>query len=191
MGASKNFKKIKANKNFNFIILQKDFFNLNELKHFDAYSIAIYFYLINKLNENFYNNPVEISINNISKNLKINYKTVLSRIEILKENNLIFWENSGNNTYFYFGELAKEKIKQEIKNVKRPEKVGNETDFFKRNLSHETYQIFKNYTVETTVTVNEKEKFITFETENSFIKNSLKTKLFPVLQQEIKDYIIK
>lgn len=203
MEVSKKFKKNKIDKNFNVAVLHKDFFKLNNEKHFDTYTTTIYMYLIHMLNINFYNNPVEISIRKISKDLSIKKReSITAKLNILKESGLIFWETSENKTYFYFGDLAREKIEEEKKkvavasvpvrpDVQEKEAAKNILSFFKLRLKPETYTLFKMYTVHAIIEIDNNNKIINFSSDNLFIFDMFKKKVFNLVCNEIQDYEIK
>jgi hypothetical protein len=190
------WKKNKVNKNFNVAVLHKNFFELNKSKNFDTYTISVYMYLIHELNINFYENPLHLSIRKISQNLNINYKTVLSRIEILKNNNLIFFENKKNKTFFYFDFLAKQKINldntksQKIK-FESTENLSTGFDFLYNNISKNLYTDFKNYVVDIPILINEETKEVVLITNNKFLYEAIKRKFINKIRSELKDYKVE
>ncbi|WP_165974068.1 hypothetical protein [Marinitoga lauensis] len=124
------YKENKVTKTFNVATLFIEFQKIALEKHFDVYTCRIYNYLLFKLNENFFNNPIDnVTINKVSKEVNIGKPKVIKIFRTLKQEGLIYYESKYNKTKIYFGELAKEKIREEqAKKIQQQEKVKIEKE---------------------------------------------------------------
>ncbi|WP_129409813.1 hypothetical protein [Marinitoga lauensis] len=108
------YKENKVTKTFNVATLFIEFQKIALEKNYKPIVYKVYNYLLYKLNENFFNNPIDnVSIRSAAKELKSDFKYIYSIFKFLKQEGLIYYESKYNKTKIYFGELAKEKIREE------------------------------------------------------------------------------
>lgn len=192
------YKENKVTKTFNVATLFIEFQKIALEKHFDVYTCRVYNFLLYKLNENFFNNPLDsISINKISKELNIGKPKVIKIFRFLKQEGLIYYESKYNKTKIYFGELAKEKIREEnARKIEQKQKVEIEKEseklkVLKYLISEELFTELKLYAEFLRVDIKEESKEIIFGTENNFVKDHIRKKILYKMQKEVKDYNLK
>ncbi|KLO21878.1 hypothetical protein X275_08280 [Marinitoga sp. 1197] len=190
------YKENKVTKTFNVATLFIEFQKLALEKHYEATIYKVYNYLLFKLNENFFNNPINnVSINKISKEIEMSKTTIIKIFRFLKQEGLIYYESKYNKTKIYFGELAREKIREEqAKKIQQQKKIEIEKEseklkVLKHILSEESYKELILYANFLKVEIQGKE--IIFGTENNFVKDHIRKKLLYKMQKEIKEYNLK